>query len=256
MPKLEQLILTRLRGIVQDRIVHPNHLTLSLPQLESQSTSKPIITDLGERTVNAMKEGISKAAADFVHIEPDDLPQAGHHLPPTPPSPPASPPLPGSEQPIRGLGQKKITMPAGFPSFSNSATPMQTPGAGNSRSPLPMVNTQIQASSARPTASTSASSYRPSSLYATSTSAMPSPAIQGSQRPMSMQLDGHASAGAADPIGRPDSQFRFRGQFASQPGTPRPGYSSNGGMAVNGMNGSNQGFPGDQRRVGALNAKS
>lgn len=35
MPKLEQLILSRIRSAIQDRIVHPKHFSLSLPQLLS-----------------------------------------------------------------------------------------------------------------------------------------------------------------------------------------------------------------------------
>lgn len=185
-PKLEQLIMTRLRSIIQDRLVHPNHLTLTLPRLQTTQQGVPIVTDLGQRAVEAVREGISQAASDLLNLGPgpDSLPAASvnseqeSHLP----SPPASPPL----------GRKRIPMPAGFPGYSN---PMDSPGL----TPTPGQSRQ------RPQMSAQSSALRiPGGLPQTGRTSSAAPS---------------SSRGLASGQ-ESNSQFRFRGQFASQPPTP------------------------------------
>jgi maintenance of morphology protein 1 len=187
--------MTRLRSIIQDRLVHPNHLTLTLPRLQTTQQGVPIVTDLGQRAVEAVREGISKAAADLMNLGPgpDSLPAGSidserqeSHLP----SPPASPPL----------GRKRIPMPAGFPGYSN--IPMDSPGLtptpGDSRRQRPQMSAQSSAlripGGLPPTGRTS--SVAPSSSR------------------------GLASGQDTNTSNNSNSQFRFRGQFASQPPTP------------------------------------
>jgi maintenance of morphology protein 1 len=195
-PKLEQLIMTRLRSIIQDRLVYPNHLTLTLPRLQTTQQGVPIVTDLGQRAVEAVREGISQAAADLMNLGPgpDSLPPASinseqqeSHLP----SPPASPPL----------GRKRIPMPAGFPGYSNIA--MDSPGL----TPTPADSRRQQ----RPQISAQSSALRiPGGLPPTGRTSSVAPS---SSRGLASGQDS----------GNNNSQFRFRGQFASQPPTPGVG---------------------------------
>lgn len=183
--------MTRLRSIIQDRLVHPNHLTLTLPRLQTTQQGVPIVTDLGQRAVEAVREGISQAAADLINLGsgPDSLPagsvnseQQESHLP----SPPASPPL----------GRKRIPMPAGFPGYSNSA--MDSPGL----TPTPGEQRRNQ----RPQMSAQSSALRiPGGLPPTGRTSSAAPS---------------SSRGLASGQEASNSQFRFRGQFASQPPTP------------------------------------
>jgi maintenance of morphology protein 1 len=216
-PKLEQLIMTRFRSIIQDRLVHPNHLTLTLPRLQATQQGIPIVTDLGQRAVEAVREGISKAASDFVNLGPipnslePDLPQSAlqsqsQSQPQSQlPSPSASPPI----------GRKRIPMPAGFPGYSSSAmdspalTP--TPRGESRRSTLPPqlpAFAQPQGQPRRPQPTTQSSAHRTPGLATTGRTSSLAP---------SNSRDGDASGAGSN------SQFRFRGQFASQPPTPSVG---------------------------------
>ena len=211
-PKLEQLIMTRFRSIIQDRLVHPNHLTLTLPRLQATQQGVPIVTDLGQRAVEAVREGISKAASDFVNLGPipnklePDLSQTASQGQSQPqsqlPSPPASPPV----------GRKRIPMPAGFPGYSSSAmdspalTP--TPRGEPRRSTLPPqlpAFAQAQGQPQRPQPNAQSSAYRTPGLAATGRTSSLAP---------SNSRNGEGSGTGSN------SQFRFRGQFASQPPTP------------------------------------
>jgi maintenance of morphology protein 1 len=205
--------MTRLRGIIQDRLVHPNHLTLSLPRLQTSSPSMPIVADLGQRAVEAVREGISKAASDFVNLGqedhlPDDpdqqsLSQPQSHLP----SPPASP----------ILGRKRIPMPAGFPGYSQAAmespaltpTPGAGPSNGDSRRAAPPPPPSF-GQSQRPQSTAHSSSYRTPGLAATGRTSSVAPAM--------VNTNGVGNGHGSNP--NSNSQFRFRGQFASQPPTP------------------------------------
>ena len=102
-PKLEQLILSRIRSAIQDRIVHPKHFSLSLPQVLSrtpassdlptpaanggpattggtnqpsssrpgttpaQTTAQKMIDDLGEEAVEAMSQAVKEGFGRMVH---------------------------------------------------------------------------------------------------------------------------------------------------------------------------------------------
>ncbi|ORX36397.1 hypothetical protein BD324DRAFT_628699 [Kockovaella imperatae] len=61
-PKLEQLIVSRIRGVIQDRLVHPHHLTLALPRILSPSVSPtPILEDLGEHSMQDVADAVQGA---------------------------------------------------------------------------------------------------------------------------------------------------------------------------------------------------
>lgn len=70
-PKLEQLIVTRLRAVIQDRFVYPKHLTFGLPRLLSrpeQPDAVPVLpteTDLRTLALNAMSQGIGRLGQDL-----------------------------------------------------------------------------------------------------------------------------------------------------------------------------------------------
>lgn len=69
-PKIEQLLVERLRAVIQDRIVYPRHLTFALPRLLSRTTPEatsivPSTTDLRSVAVHAMSQGISKLGQDL-----------------------------------------------------------------------------------------------------------------------------------------------------------------------------------------------
>lgn len=69
-PKLEQLLVARLRAVIQDRIVYPHHLTFSLPRLLSQPDpdATPVVPtemDLREAAVGMVSRGISKLGQDL-----------------------------------------------------------------------------------------------------------------------------------------------------------------------------------------------
>jgi len=183
--------MTRLRSIIQDRLVHPNHITLTLPRLQTTQQGVPIVTDLGQRAVEAVREGISKAASDLINLGPtESLPdgslvseQQESHLP----SPPASPPL----------GRKRIPMPAGFPGYTNS---LDSPGL----TPTPNDSRRQQ----RPQMSAQSSALRiPGGLPTTGRTSSVAPSSNGPGQPTNNSNNSN-------------SQFRFRGQFASQPPTP------------------------------------
>ncbi|KAK8861316.1 hypothetical protein IAR55_002135 [Kwoniella newhampshirensis] len=237
-PKLEQLILSRLRAVIQDRFVHPNHLSLALPRILSPSVSPtPILNDIGDAAVNAMSEamtsGISKMVEDFIGPsavsqeddeeymqEAQDIPLESSmaHLPTSP-----------------TRSQKRIPMPANFPSSyaaSSSNTPLQTPGLAKAQHPkMSRRQTQQQQPppSYTPQHQNQSHQRRPSMTATASSSYRPGPA--SSLAPSQSQ-----------------SQFRFRGHFASNPGTP-----GGQGLGINhesGMDGNGA------RRVGALNSRA
>ncbi|KAK4686770.1 hypothetical protein P7C73_g3347, partial [Tremellales sp. Uapishka_1] len=179
-PKLEQLILSRLRQIIQDRLVYPNHLSLALPRLLSPSVqSTPIIKGLGDDAINAVTHGIGDLIGleladgdDLLEAENDEL-EYSTILPPGPSTP----------KPPMNLGQ--ATSHFGHP---------QTPLA---QSHLPHPSYARSPSSAAP---------RPPQ---TPLIAHPPPPLSATT---SFRPPGSSTASL------PHS--RFRGQFASQPATP------------------------------------
>ncbi|WVR04050.1 hypothetical protein IAU60_001049 [Kwoniella sp. DSM 27419] len=227
-PKLEQLILSRLRSVIQDRLVDPNHISLALPRILSPSVSPtPLLNDLGEDAVHAMSDavtsGISRMVNDFmgpgmvsemgtstedgtyegvseqavlVAREIDQEDREGR-IPPH------------EVSPTRGMSTKRIPMPASFAKYASSnGTPLDTPDLiARSRPPAYAPQT------ARPQA-------------AATTSYRAAPSVTPSQS----QSQVGAGSGATG------SQFRFRGQFASNPPTP-------------GVDGQRSG-----KRLGALNS--
>ncbi|BEI80214.1 hypothetical protein CcaverHIS002_0107430 [Cutaneotrichosporon cavernicola] len=69
-PKLEQLILARLRAVIQDRFVFPHHLTFGLPRLLSrpEPDAVPVIpteTDLRTVALTVMSQGIGRLGQDL-----------------------------------------------------------------------------------------------------------------------------------------------------------------------------------------------
>ncbi|WVF66802.1 hypothetical protein IAT40_001544 [Kwoniella sp. CBS 6097] len=246
-PKLEQLILSRLRSVIQDRFVHPNHISLALPRILSPSVAPtPILNEIGEEAVHAMSEAMSYGLTRMVEdlMGPgmpsdmateteeeygDDIPAGaelaarqmdqeeleGNLVPGA---------IPGGipHSPSTTRGQKRIPMPANFAAYASSSnTPVQTPNGPLSA--RPGAYTQ-QSQSPRPMASTS--SYRAA------------PSVTPSQS------QGHVGAGGEE-AGN-GSQFRFRGQFASNP--PTAGIGVSGGINLNGS--------GAARRMGAFNSRA
>lgn len=209
---------------------------MTLPRLQTSSSSKPIIADLGERAVEAVREGISKAASDFVNINPNDyLPDSNQEAGGSTsvlPSPPASPPslqdqlAPTPATP--SIRTKRIPMPAGFPGYSASAMDTPTPGG---------------------TGDYAGSRYRPN-LPQHSQPQTP----QGNARPLPAgRTSSIAPPGSSTsyPNGAGDisSQFRFRGAFASQASQQQ---SESGGMGSR-----TPGMSADQqRRLGVLNSRA
>jgi len=118
------------------------------------------------------------------------------------------------------ISQKRIPMPAGFPhsayASSSSNTPLQTPGLSQVRRP------SHQPGITQPSFSSAQSTHR-----------IPQAARQA-----------RTTSTAPSIAGQSQSNFRFRGQFASQPGTPGPAIGS--GMYSEA----------EARRVGVLNSRA
>lgn len=247
-PKLEQLILTRLRGIIQDRLVHPNHLTMTLPRLKTSSDSKPIIADLGERAVEAVREGLSKAASEFVNINPGTLDDES-----TSPTPPEEIGLPSPPPPLNAQGPatpsvrtKRIPMPAGFPGYSASAMDTPTPGGTGDYTSLNLNRTSLppQLPAFAPTASSSSAH---ASGLSNGTGRVPqTPQPQAQSRPGGM-ADGRTSSMAPPASNTDNSQFRFRGAFASQPSSQQGLGGSTATPSISAE---------QQRRLGVLNSRA
>ena len=367
-PKLEQLILSRLRGIIQDRLVYPHHLTLALPRLLSPSVSPtPIINDIAEKTVAHVSEALRRGVGNVgdainsgvrnLMIPSDSLDSLRAVLDtPTVNVPSSSRPMssvngamseegeeilyeetsplgpkivteyvdeidispvrpPRIEKPASPrIGQRRITMPPGFPmaggtrpalngTASSASTSRPLPPYTPSQVPRDPCETQEQRSfiprGVREMRETSSNSVSPSTSTSTHANARRPPyqakamshsrvsSVMSSENRMGLSVDGSPTkipqssiprstagstrgytsatpgmgAGAREYTSATASQmgdagakggdvknqngnFRFRGQFATNPNpsTPGPG----------------QGLPGVQdegRKVGALNAR-
>lgn len=214
-PKLEQLIVSRLRAVIQDHLVYPNHLTLALPRLLSSSVSPiPIISDIGESAVAAMGDAVNQGFNSLVEdISGTAQLQADAEL-----SEVQETPRPSETVSNPRISQRRIHMPAGFPHSTYASS------SSNATSDIPGPSQRypaVQPLSAPPPLSTSASRLRipPSTSH------------------------GHTSSAAPSSAGHNQSNFRFRGQFASQPGTPGSGIEP----PIFGQT--------ETRRVGALNSR-
>ncbi|WWD16782.1 hypothetical protein CI109_101214 [Kwoniella shandongensis] len=213
-PKLEQLILSRLRAVIQDRFVHPNHLSLALPRILSPSVSPtPILNDIGESAVNAMSEamtnGISKMVEDFIGPASVSTSQGDLDID-------YEDEYVGQQQqeeeeeesgqmfvtgPTPTRSTKRIPMPSNFlASSSNTPNQIPTPGPGpgvsahgHGHGQHPSISRRQTQQQQRPPIGVTSSSYRPVAGSVTASSLTPS---------------------------QSQSQFRFRGHFASNPGTP------------------------------------
>ena len=125
-PKLEQLIVSRLRAALQDRLVHPHHLSLALPRLLSPSVSQtPLINDIGEGAVDAMSDALRKGVSQMM----DDFLPNTSPLQATAPFPPYSNSDMVETHPSDSKTPRRIHMPAGFPGYTplDGNTPMTTP---------------------------------------------------------------------------------------------------------------------------------
>ncbi|WVN90415.1 uncharacterized protein L203_105651 [Cryptococcus depauperatus CBS 7841] len=197
-PKLEQLILSRLRMLIQDRFVHPNHISLALPRILTPSLSPtPILEDIGEGAVDAMRgavtEGVKRMVEDFMgetsagrDYKEDTLPElSAHQEPPSVQSPELS-----------------SYRPSYVYSYTHPA-------------PLTEDKTQPQRPSIHPTQSYSQQQYpskNPPLTLFSSYHQQPSHLAQfeGQGREYVKQ-----SAASSIAPSQSQSQFRFRGQFAS-----------------------------------------
>ncbi|EIW69132.1 hypothetical protein TREMEDRAFT_71793 [Tremella mesenterica DSM 1558] len=194
-PKLEQLVLSRLRAVIQDRFVYPNHLTLTLPRLlRSSTTTTPtdIVSDIGHSALQAMSGSLSQAINTLVS---DSPPSTSFPTPLPTPSHPSNPITPvdptGPISPVRG--QKSIPMPLNFPrppsSYQNS--PISTPRPLTSVKP------------SNPLGITGLPGRQDSYVHSQTT-----PSVA------------YTSASKVSMTAQEKEAFRFRGHFASQPLTP------------------------------------
>jgi maintenance of morphology protein 1 len=214
-PKLEQLIFSRLRHLINTRIVYPNHISVALPRFLSPNVSaEPLISDFGDAAVEAMgdafREGIGRMVGDLSETlsgtveeqstnsalsdEEERVNRGG--------LPAGS--VKESKVLARGITQRKITMPSGFPgsSLTNSSnTPLATPGVvPDMRRPPQPTSPEV--------------SYRSSPSIASSRipTRLPQPTPHGGLPSDARKAPSHASSFAP---GVPDREgFRFRGQFA------------------------------------------
>ncbi|WWC87517.1 uncharacterized protein L201_002407 [Kwoniella dendrophila CBS 6074] len=287
-PKLEQLILSRIRSVIQDRFVHPAHLSLALPRILSPSVSPtPILNDLGESAVNAMSEAMTQGISRMVH---DMLPNQG------------GPSMTGTNtNTIDGTNNddddeeevglydeiddialsraKQLDREEGFISASRPETPLPNlPGGSN------LINGQQQISSnpgsgLKPKKGIPIPANLASSSYATSSSnsAQPQPRrppylstqtsrpqsqsnihmtvpqTQAQQQTNTSSITSSYKQNIPEQSTTPSlngNQFRFRGQFASNP--PTPGAIARDGLGI--MDGHANGN--GPRRLGVFNSRA
>lgn len=242
-PKLEQLLLSRIRSLIQDRFVHPKTFSVSLPQLLSSGSnlsSKEFMSDLGEEAKEVMSQAVRQGLGQIVTdlgLGGDETStsdgQLGTGMPGTratsingqsalpTPSGLYSSSLPNGSSNNGPLSPRtagrKIHMPAGFPSSASTSTyptPLQTPGPSSSRR--------------EPISAGIASAYQ-----------TPGPSMTTAYRnPMAEATRRNAPSAGGNSNG--GDAFRFRGQFAG----PGPGSGTSGGGEM------------DRRRVGALNSRA
>jgi maintenance of morphology protein 1 len=272
-PKLEQLIVSRIRAVIQDRFVHPHHLSLALPRLLSPSISPtPVISNIGEGAVAAMGEAVKQGLSRMV----EDLGSSfdGSHLTSSPEVEARSLNAALQEQqqlqqqqqqsrspPLSPRAGRKIPMPAGFPisggstyaSDSTTPIPMQTPNASGSAQASQALQAQIRRSAVPPSNAPSRPAVpvaAPSGVTGTSSSyqATPGYAPSSDYGGATSRGDGGIGAGSAPmpppSVGQSEaSGFRFRGHFSSQPNTPGLGVGGGGGL-------------GGERHMGVLNSRA
>lgn len=276
-PKLEQLIVSRIRAVIQDRFVHPHHLSLALPRLLSPSISPtPVISNIGEGAVAAMGEAVKQGLSRMV----EDLGSSfdGSHLTSSPEVEARSlnAALQGQQQlqhqqqqqtrspPLGPRLGRKIPMPAGFPisggsnfaSDSSTPVPNQTPNASTSAQASQALQAQIRRSAgpasnapSRPAAPAAA----PSGVSGISSSYQATPGYAPPSEYGGVMSRGDAGIGVGSaPMPPPSvgqsetSGFRFRGHFSSQPNTP-------GALGV----GVGVGLGGErERHMGVLNSRA
>ncbi|WRT65446.1 uncharacterized protein IL334_002389 [Kwoniella shivajii] len=230
-PKLEQLIVSRLRSVIQDRFVYPSHISLALPRILSPSVSPtPLLNEFGESAVNAMSEamtnGISRMVNDIMGpvINPSSSEmgtstttvdrvngdyqnyqndQDGDEIYENHPLDQIA--ISRAKQSDREQGSQTPQLnpqPPQLPSrsTSNARTPRLIPQRPiNSRNPT-MTKNYLETQTSRPQMTSATSSYRPT----------PTPSISNSNPNPATSINGNPTNNA----------FRFRGQFASNPPTP------------------------------------
>ncbi|WWC59991.1 uncharacterized protein I303_102554 [Kwoniella dejecticola CBS 10117] len=227
-PKLEQLILSRLRSVIQDRFVYPAHLSLALPRILSPSVSPtPVLNDLGESAVNAMSEAMSQGISRMVN----DM------MGPVLPSDMGSTTVDDNETDtdhdlFDPVDEEAMMRARAMDREEGLSTPTIPGGLGGGRKksiPIP----------ANLASSTSGSIERPRSTrppYLSTQTRPTTPSITSSyrQNPVGESANGNK-----------ENQFRFRGQFASNPPTPGIGDRKDGLGVMEGG-----------RKLGVLNSRA
>ncbi|WVQ62986.1 uncharacterized protein L199_001135 [Kwoniella botswanensis] len=241
-PKLEQLILSRLRSVIQDRFVYPAHISLALPRILSPSVSPtPLLNDLGESAVNAMSEAMSQGISRMVNdmmgpgaspsmdnttVDVDEDEDEGLYEPLDEEAISRARELDREEGldgnidttpsvGIGGRGEKRIPIPANLVSST-------TTSASKIEQPIPRRPPYLSTQTSRPN-SPSVTSYRQQVPEPIPTASTATPSVNDSQN---------------------QNQFRFRGQFASNP--PTPGADGLGTMQGHGAG----------RRMGVFNSRA
>ncbi|WWC68997.1 uncharacterized protein I206_102933 [Kwoniella pini CBS 10737] len=221
-PKLEQLILSRLRSVIQDRFVYPAHISLALPRILSPSVSPtPVLNDLGESAVNAMSEAMSQGISRMVN----DM------MGPVLPSDIGSTTVDETENElIDSVDEEAMNRARQIDREEGLSTPTLPGGLGNRKKSIP-----IPANLASSTTG-SLGQPRPRRPYlATQTTLPKTPSVSSSYR------QNPTTESLAD---NKENQFRFRGQFASNP--PTPGIDRKDGLGT--MEG--------PRKLGVFNSKA
>ncbi|WVQ83563.1 hypothetical protein IAT38_005704 [Cryptococcus sp. DSM 104549] len=268
-PKLEQLILSRLRGIIQDRFVHPNHISLALPRILSPSVSPtPMLEDIGEGAVQAMgqavSQGITRMVEDFMGegrvaggegidgerevespmaidgMSAGEFDQAFGEA--------AAPPITGTARTTRTQAQR-IPIPAELSqSLYPAASPaLPVPGSyAPSTATLPGGLTSASASAPRRqlTQNSGMGGYRPPlSSGATNEWLRDSGGARPGMQSRPSGVSGISASASSLAPSQSQSQFRFRGQFASPSPATGGGFGGGGGT-------------GEGARRGALNSRA
>ncbi|WVW79738.1 hypothetical protein I302_101708 [Kwoniella bestiolae CBS 10118] len=208
-PKLEQLILSRIRSIIQDRFVYPAHLSLALPRILSPSVSPtPLLNDLGESAVNAMSEAMSQGISRMVNdmMGPGNSPSMDNTTVDEAVDE-------GMYEPVDEIAlsrARQLDREEGMitPSAPSSRDGFARAERGDRKIPIPpnLASTTSKIEQPIP--------RRPPYL-STQTSRPNSPSITSSYRQIPEPIPTPTAAGTPN-----NNQFRFRGQFASNPPTP------------------------------------
>ncbi|TYJ54661.1 hypothetical protein B9479_004695 [Cryptococcus floricola] len=236
-PKLEQLIVSRLRSLVQDKYVSPNYISVGLPKVLAGSGSNEeeqgvdgdegagqLLEDLGEGAVGAMKEAVGEGMKRMVE---DFMPSTSPLLELREENLVQEPEQYGTTTSAFGPGTPLIQPPGTFPhtpgthQLRQGGNPFfpaipQTPTGSGRRPQLHPSQSQSQSHLNPPSA---LQSQFQGQQGLTSQSLYQASQFQRPERPGVVHRQSSGLSGAASSSLAPSqsqSQFRFRGHFASK----------------------------------------